>query len=73
MCQKASAGSRLPIPTQEALHQTLAQMGELSMESVPLGCTLLAQKKDPKKYANRVGFPILACATQNEDPIGNGR
>ena len=71
--QETAAWGLLPLYAQEALHQATAQMGELSMETVPLGCTLLAQKNRPKKYANRVGFRVLAYATSNRDPNENGR
>lgn len=71
--QEKPEGTLLSLYAQKTLHQALAQVGELSMESVPLGYTLVAQKKWAKKYANRVGFRVLACATQNGDPIGNGR
>lgn len=41
--QKAPEGKWLSLYAQEALHQALAQVGELSMEAVPLGYTLVAQ------------------------------
>lgn len=68
MVQEKKKGEQFSLSSQEDSHQAPEYLGELSMEIVPLGCTLLAQKNRPEKYANRVGFRVLAYATSNRDP-----
>lgn len=71
--QETEEGKQFSLSAQEALHQAPEYLGGLSMEGVPLGCTLLAQKNRPEKYANRVSFHVLAYATSNRDPNENRR
>lgn len=46
--EKATAGNPFPLYAQEALHQASAQVGELSMEAVPLGYTQTGRLKSAK-------------------------
>lgn len=49
MVQEKKKGEQFPLSAQEALHQALKYLGELSMEIVPLGYTQTGRRKQAKK------------------------
>lgn len=49
MVQETEEGKQFPLSAQEALHQALEYLGELSMEIVPLGYTRTGHLERTKK------------------------